>query len=66
MSDKLQEVLIKFIKPKDVFSRGARVFPSLWEGLGEGLRRVLAFVFEGGVNDDIKNSNAVFIIETAG
>src|SRR5688572_3261368 len=30
----------------------------LWEGLGEGLRRVLCLVFEGGVNVDLKHSNA--------
>ena len=29
-------------------------FPSPWEGLGEGLRRVSVFVFEGSVNVDVK------------
>ena len=40
-------------------------FPSPWEGLGEGLRRVFCFVFEGSVNVNFKHSNAIIMIETA-
>ena len=63
LRDKLKESLIRFTRLVPL-ARGAE-FPSLWEGLGEGLRRVLCFVFEGGVNVDVKHSNTIFIIETA-
>ena len=34
-------------------------FPSLWEGLGEGLRDTYHFVFEGSVNHRVTGQNLI-------